>query len=53
MTTDTIDRPPLVKVRGYFYPTSITPEEVFQAIGKLRREAQAKVAPDKCETGVV
>jgi hypothetical protein len=36
-------RRPLIRIRGYFYPTGHTPEEVFQAIGKLRREAQAEV----------
>lgn len=41
--TTTQPRPPLVKVRGLYYPTDITPEEVFQRIGKLRKEAQDEI----------
>lgn len=36
-------RRPLVRVRGYYYPTDHTPEEVFQAIGRLRREAAEEI----------
>jgi hypothetical protein len=34
---------PAESAGGLYYPTPVTPEEVFQAIGRLRKEARAEI----------
>jgi hypothetical protein len=42
-TSESRNAKPLVRVRGLYYPTDHTPEEIFQAIAKLRKEAADEI----------
>jgi hypothetical protein len=43
MSADTILERPAESAGALYYPTPVTPEEAFQAIGRLRKEASDEI----------